>query len=361
MNQRGTRTVIVVTPSPRDKGGIASVVNALMGSTLPSRYAIRVVSTVSGSGIMRHLRGWGGVARACGLIASTPGAIVHVHMSYGMSFWRKAVVVFAARVFRRPSIVHLHGSRFHSWVASGGPVRRVGVRSTFRGCTMVVVLSESWARRVEAFSGRRDCVVLPNPVAIPDSPTSGADSRCVVFSGRLGERKGVYELVDAIRLLQTDGVDAHWLLAGDGDIDTVRAAVRELPVPSLVEVPGWLDHGELVLRIGSSQVFCLPSTDEGVPIAMLEAMAAGLVCVVTPVGGIPEVIVDGENGLLVPPRDSTALAQALRMALDEPELARMLGSRARSTVEKRYAVERVADRVDELYKQISSVESHRRA
>lgn len=355
MNERSSPHVIMVTPSPEDKGGIASVVTALMGSELSRRNTITVVSTVSGSGVLRHVRGWSGVLRACWLTASDPDALVHVHMSYGMSFWRKSAVLLTARIFHRPSILHLHGSRFHTWAADGGPIRRWCVKRAFSLCTVVVVLSRSWAQRVEEFSGRSDAVVVANPVAVPGELTTGASSGRVVFSGRLGERKGVYELVEAIGILQASGCDARWLIAGDGEVDEVRDAVRMLPYPDLVEVPGWMAHDELVSQIGRSQVFCLPSTDEGVPIAMLEAMAAGLVCVVTPVGGIPEVVVDGDNGLIVAPRDAQALARVLRRALEEPDLSRGLGMNARATVEKRYAVERVAEQVDVLYREISGV------
>jgi len=342
-------TVIIVAPSLSDPGGIASVVSAYMASDLPDRRSVQVVETVRGRGVRRHVRGWLGVVRALWAIAEERSCLVHVHMSFGGSFWRKAAIIAWAKLLRRPALLHLHGSRFHTWATSGTAVRRMAVRRVFGMADCVVVLSRSWAERVSGFAGRDDAVVLPNPALVPERASSGRDGGPVVFLGRLGERKGIYELVEAIRALQEEGVGVQWVLAGDGDVESVSSLVAGLPHPASVSVPGWLGARETTALLDRASVFCLPSTDEGVPMALLEAMAYGLACVVTPVGGIPEVIVDGQNGVLVPVRNADALAEGLRSVLLDAPARLAMGDRARETVISRYAVDKVVDELDRLY------------
>ena len=346
--------VIMVSPGIAEKGGISSVVRSLTDSELATRWRIRQIDTVRGAGLSRHVHGAVGVVRAVCAIALTPAAIVHVHMSYGGSFWRKAVVLAAARALGRGSVLHLHGSRFHTWVGSGWPIRARAVRRVFAWPQAVVVLSESWASRVREFSGRDDCVIVPNPVTIPVGLSSGVGGNRVVFFGRLGERKGIYDLLAAIGSLQSRGVRATWLLAGDGDVERVRSLAAALPHPQEVSVPGWMNHADVTRALSEASVFCLPSTDEGVPIALLEAMAYGLACVVTPVGGIPEVIRDGENGVVVAVGDVDSLAEALERVLLEGDYALRLARGARATVESRYAVDIAVGAVDEIYRRLST-------
>jgi glycosyltransferase involved in cell wall biosynthesis len=168
----------------------------------------------------------------------------------------------------------------------------------------------------------------------------------------LGERKGIYELVEAIRSLQAAGVDAEWVLAGDGDVEAVRELSAGLPAPEKVSVPGWLGREETATLLSKASVFCLPSTDEGVPMALLEAMAYGLACVVTPVGGIPEVVVDGQNGVLVPARNADALAEGLKSVLLDAPRRIAMGDRARQTVAARYAVDGVVEAIERLYRSL---------
>jgi len=344
-----------VTPSLADRGGIASVVSTYAESELADRFRLVVCETVRGAGIGRVARGTVGVVRAALKVAVTPGCVVHVHMSAGGSFWRKSVVLWTAHLLGRRSVLHLHGSRFHVWAIGGSRARAGAVRRVFSWPDAVIVLSESWRERVCSFSRRCDGVVVPNPVPIPKDPSPAVGTKSVVFLGRLGERKGVYELVGAIHALSERGIDATWTIAGDGEVEQVRQLVESHGLSGRVSVPGWVGRQEVAELLRTHGVFCLPSTDEGLPIALLEAMASGLACVVTPVGGIPELVKDGENGVVVSPRDESDLVQGLGRVLEDSAMAERLGSQARSDVRSRYAVDRVVELLSELYGRLDCV------
>ncbi|WP_373159559.1 glycosyltransferase family 4 protein [Mycobacterium marinum] len=143
-------------------------------------------------------------------------------------------------------------------------------------------------------------------------------------------RKGSYDLIDAVAALD-ETVRNRLLatLAGDGDVDQVRAAVAKAGLGETIDVVGWLDpmaRDELLCR---AQIFVLPSRNEGLPMALLEAMANGLAPVTTTAGSIGEVVTDGVNGLLVGPAHADQLAHALGALVTDENLRARLGGAAR--------------------------------
>lgn len=342
--------MVHIGPRIDGQGGIASVLRAYASSCLAEDYDLWFVGTVGAGSLLRRCGdSVTGVTRALIAVASPTRPLVHVHVSMRGSLMRKAPVVLVARLLGRRVVLHVHGSDFHHYAEGGTWFRRWAVRRTFKAATSVVVLSPEWSERVESFAGLSDAVVIQNPVEIPALVSRRVSPPEVLFLGRLGARKGIPQLLEAIAALQTRGVEASYVLAGDGEVEETRAAVGRLPLPRQVEVPGWLGEAEVEELLGKASIFCLPSFDEGQPVALLQAMAHGLCCVTTPVGGIPDTVVEGEDALLVPPGDSPALVEALQRVIDDRALRERLGLAARAHAIAAYDRERVVERVEALY------------
>lgn len=165
--------------------------------------------------------------------------------------------------------------------------------------------------------------------------TRGADGRQTVralFLGRLGKRKGCYDLIEAIAMLPPRQRERlRVVLAGDGDVEGVAASAARAGISHLVDFPGWIDPQARAGLLAGADMVLLPSHEEGLPMAVLEGMAAGRLVITTPVGGIPEVVTDGRNGLLVEPGAVSALSEALGRAIDDAELRHRLGEAAART------------------------------
>jgi len=348
------RRVVHVGPAIGAQGGISSVLRVLHDSAEFPGYSVRFEATVARSG--GALAPVAGGLRTVGIglrALLSPRSIYHLHVASRGSFYRKALVYYAARVRGHATVIHLHGGKFHLFVRDAGPFTRRLVRSVFSNADEVVVLSPEWRERVAAFSGREGAAVVPNPVVIPATATR-ANADTVVFLGRLSQVKGTADLIEAVGLVQQAGNTAtRWVLAGDGDASEFQAAVSRLPRPEAVEMPGWLSRERVAELLSGARVFCLPSHDEGKPVALLEAMAYGLACVATPVGGVPDVVVDGRNGVLVPPGDPVALAGALTRCLGDEDLRGRLGAAARETVRESYAVDVVAGTLSGIYERVA--------
>lgn len=183
------------------------------------------------------------------------------------------------------------------------------------------------------------------PAPLPDGDP------VVVLPARLLWDKGVAEFVEAARLLRARGVKARLVLVGGPDeenptsVPTAQLAAWEREGT----VEWWGARDDMPAVLASASIVCLPSYREGLPKALLEGAAAGRALVAADVPGCREVVRPGENGLLAPARDSSALADALAQVLTDPARMREMGKRAREIAEAEFGVERVVAATVEVY------------
>jgi len=161
----------------------------------------------------------------------------------------------------------------------------------------------------------------------------------VGYIGRLKEEKGILTFVEAIPKVLEAHDDATFLILGEGALENrIRSYVRTNGLDGQVKLAGWIPHGELPGYLHRMKLLALPSYNEGLPNVMLESMACGTPVIVTPVGSIPDVVVDGENGFLIDDNSSTALAERITEALQRPQLQR-IAVNARKLVETEFRYE----------------------
>jgi glycosyltransferase involved in cell wall biosynthesis len=162
--------------------------------------------------------------------------------------------------------------------------------------------------------------------------------------------KGHRELFTAMAELRPQ-YPLHALIVGGGRREPeVRKLAADLGLGEVVHFLG--NRRDIPDLLHALDIFVLPSHSEGVSLALLEAMAAGLPVIVTEVGGLPEVVTDGENGLLIPVGDAEALARALRRLLAEPNWARQLGENARRRVRDHFSLDRLGRQINEIYEEL---------
>jgi glycosyltransferase involved in cell wall biosynthesis len=289
------------------------------------------------------------------VIAEEGPALIHTHL-FPADAWGRAAALLAGV----PAVSTAHSSDpwrgWHQRLADG-----ILSRLTER----VVAVSEGVARsrrereRVPAatlttipngidldrFDARRDVGPLRAALGLPDGV------RTVGIVGRLHPAKGHPELFEAVRQLLEGGLRLAVLAVGDGELrGELEGLARRLGLEGAVRFLGRRDDVAELLNV--LDVYAMPSRWEGLPISLLEAMAASRPIVASAVGGIPEVITHGETGLLVPPGDPHALAAAVRRLLEAPEEARRMGEAARRAVRARFDVATMARRYEGLYEEV---------
>jgi glycosyltransferase involved in cell wall biosynthesis len=197
----------------------------------------------------------------------------------------------------------------------------------------------------------------------PATPPPGANGTLRVLGvGRLVEKKGFDVLVEACGVLSRRGVRFEAAIVGQDDrhADEVRRRIAGLGLDEKVRLPGPMSQKELLGEYRRASALCmpcrvLPADRDGIPNVLVEAMAAGAPVVATAVSGIPELVDDGVNGLLVPPDEPEALADALLRLHSDPALAGRLGEAARETVRDRFDGERLARDLAGLFEQAMAI------
>jgi glycosyltransferase involved in cell wall biosynthesis len=228
--------------------------------------------------------------------------------------------------------------RFHKRLAS----RRLAAH---------VAVGERAARMTEEIVGLPVGSVRTIHNGVPIDP-AGRRSRelpgpVVGAVGRIAPQKGFDVFVRALASL--DGVTG--VIVGDGaERESVETLAATLGASERVLIEGW--HDDARSYLSTFDVYCLPSRFEGFPLAVVEAMLAGLPIVACDVGSVSEAIRNGETGLLVPPEDPVALAAAIRTLLEDRELAERLGAHARTLARQRFTAERMAHAYEDLYEEI---------
>jgi glycosyltransferase involved in cell wall biosynthesis len=356
--------VLMLGTKPGGRGGIASVVGTLRDAGLFEREGVLFIAThVNGTGrakLVLALRSLWQTAALCSLRAP---AIVHVHGGSGVSFARKSLLLALGRMAGARTVFHLHGGAFDQFAtARAGPLLQRWIRHTLEASSCVIALSPAWARFIRAFAPGAQVEVVPNAVSLPRlnwsaHPGHQAHVHRILFLGRVHQPKGVGDLLDACARLAPRYPHLRLVLAGEGDLDWARARAESLGIMGQVDLPGWLDPDARAAQLARASLFCLPSWAEGVPMALLEAMAAGRPVVVSAVGGMVDVVRDGIDGVLAPPRDAAALAAAIERVLLDPALGARLAHAARARIEQDYSTDTMCRRLAAIYARLTDDEA----
>jgi glycosyltransferase involved in cell wall biosynthesis/GT2 family glycosyltransferase len=343
----------VLQVGPDVRGGMTTVMRGLLDSPLGERYRLEMLATHRGPGPARRLAVF---AAALAGIAwwslRGRGRIVHVHSTVRGSMYRKALCVLLAKALGRRVVLHVHSGP-GDVLATRERLGRLSValfRAMFRRADAVLAVSAASAEALEGGYGVEGIVVVPNAAPLPAKPprrSAEEDPLVLYLGGFANPVKGGNELLAALAREEAEGLGA--VLAGPGELPPegprLQAAGRRL------QWRGWLEDGEKEELLREAPIFVLPSTSEGLPMALLEAMSYEMGIVATTVGGVPDVLADGEEALLVPPGDPAALAAALARLAAEPALRLRLGAAAAERA-RRLGSEQVADRLDRIYREL---------
>ena len=347
------KRIVMLATHPDTRGGISAVINVYREAGLFARFPIFAIAThCDGSHFAKFRIAWLAMLRFLLELALGRIGLLHVHVSSRASFWRKCLFLVPSYFLGIPAIVHLHGSEFASFYeVECGPVRKRLVRWVFDRASCVVVLSETWKRWVTGISTNTHIEVLYNPVLVQEKAQDYCerDYGSLLFLGRLGKRKGTYDLLDAVAMLRSSYPMLRVVLAGDGQLEQLATRARELGLGDCVTIKGWVGGDEKKALLQKAWLYVLPSYNEGLPMSVLEAMAAALPVIATTVGGIPEAVRDGSEGFLVRPGDIRALAEKLGSLLDDKEMCHEMGRAAWSRALSTFSTKAVIPRLEGIY------------
>lgn len=332
------------------RGGMLPLLAALTGQFLrqPARFLRALGTTLSLSRrsdkpLAKHLVCFAEACVASGWIRRDGASHIHAHFGTNSA----EVAMLASLLSGVPYSFTVHGPEEFDHPEG----LRLGEK--IRHAVGVVAISSYGRSQLYRWAAPRDwgkvsVVHCGLDAAFLQEPTTGSpEATTLVCVGRLSEQKGQLLLLDALRQVLELGHACRLVLAGDGELrEDIEARIRELGLQQHVVITGWIDSARVKQEILAARALVLPSFAEGLPVVIMEALALARPVVTTYVAGIPELVVDGECGWLVPAGDADALAQAMADCLGRSgEALQAMGQRGRQRVLQRHDIATEAARL----------------
>lgn len=355
--QRPT-TVLLLGPSLSAISGVSTHLNLLLGSRLAQDFDLEHFQVGSegrqetrNSRLARYLLS----PLHLGLRLLRGAAVVHINTSLNKAFWRDLAYLLVAKLCGARVLYQVHGGALPKAFAPT-PLAAWALRKVLQLPDAVVVLAKSELDAYTEFVPGQRVLALPNGV---DCSPYGrlmrlpAPSRLplrLLYLGRLDRAKGLYESVCGFWLARRRGVAARLTIAGEGpEMERLREFVHNLRLDADVIFIGPVFGEDKLEMFSNADVLLLPSYAEGLPYALLEAMAAGVPAITTPVGAIPDVVQDGVHGCLVPVRRAKAIGRCITQLAEHRDQLAAMSNACRRRIVSRYSSERVAEDFARLY------------
>ena len=216
-----------------------------------------------------------------------------------------------------------------------------------------MVLSNYWKKVVDEKFHLGDRIkVVYNPCPTITSPQIYDKTKSILYAGTINQRKGYVDLIRAFAKVAPQHPDWKITLSGKGEIEQARTLAKELGIEGQVELLGWVNGESKDKAFKKSSVFCLPSYAEGFPMAVLDAWAYGLPVVTTPVGGITDVAIDGENMLLFQPGDINTLSKKLEQIINDEVLRSKLMVSSKKMAAEKFNLNTINSQIAGIYKSL---------
>lgn len=349
-NKNSNLKILLIGPDADAKGGISasiSLINRSLKEHGVSVFKLATVNPDSGAPIRLIIFVKSILLAFWKLMYFRPN-IAHIHMASRGSFLRKSIICLLCLAFKTPYIIHLHGGGFRDFYQGLSRLPKLYLRFIFKKSSCTITLSSFWSEWVKTEFNPRCVVVVPNGVhdISFQSEERSKSAPTVLFLGLLGKNKGTDTLIEAMRKVAYRKPDAVLELCGNGDIAHYKEQARGIPN---VKFLGWINTNEKIAALERARVYCLPSWKEGLPFSILEAMSAGLPVISTPVGSIPEAVINGVNGFLVQPGDVDGLSDAILEVLSNSDLAQKMGAAGHKIQKERFSIPAMTEGCFEAY------------
>lgn len=282
--------------------------------------------------------------------------ILHLHTAADGSFWRKAQIAKLGKFFCRKIVLHVHASRFKDFYSESSPKKQVWICDILRMADVLIVLSNSWKEWFVSIGVPADkIVVLHNITSFPCEMSSAKvdDGKIhYLFMGEIGPRKGIFDVLRGLANHREELVGKIELrIGGNHNESDLKKFIKDGNLEDLVVFEGWVGGEKKIRLLNWADVFILPSFNEGLPISILEAMSYSHPIISTPVGGIPEIVETGVNGVIVNPGDDDAIVAAMKKYIGNVELIKKEGAESLRRVST-YLPDYVMNHLKRLYESL---------
>lgn len=342
--------VLIIATSRKTRGGITSVIRAHETGKLWKKFYCKWIETHRDGNNIRKL--WYlGIALIKYTCLLPFYDIIHIHIATTQSAKRKQLFFYLAKWLKKKTILHFHPSNEKFLFE---PYNQTLYRKLFSQANLVLVLSEQWKRWIKEALGLTEHIeVLYNPCPIVNK-REDIREKSILFAGTIIPRKGYETLLRGFALIASKYPKWKITFAGNGEIEKAKKIAKELQIETQVVFLGWVSGEKKDQAFQKASIYCLASDGEGFPMGVLDAWAYGIPCVVTPVGGIPDIVINEENGLIFQVGNETELAKQLEKLITDDILYEKLAKASNDLAHTVFNVSTINKQLENIYLKLNS-------
>lgn len=357
---------------PPPMSGIGTYYQTLLGSSLPNHISLQFIDTSSRRRPGAKTGSWsfsnlvsaiGDCFRFTKAVVVHRPEICHIATAFGLSFVKHSVCVAISRLLGSKILLHPHCS-FYFLYERQGKGWQWFVRKVVGLCHGVVILSSEWNKLKEVVP---DCQLyfLPNAINIADYVDAGrekaeskSDKHClhVLYLGHIGKEKGSFDLLSAAKTVLKLKYDVVFEFVGQeqavGEINQLTAQIVDAGLEQNIRIKPAVAGAEKIKLFRSADIFVYPSYHEGMPMAVIEALACGLPIIATRVGGIPDLVFPGVNGLLVSAGQPDHLANAIQQLVVNSQMRHSMQAGSFRLALENFDIEKLVLRLLNIYRTV---------
>lgn len=345
--------VLIIGPDKCAKGGIATVINnfytGFSDKLIKTHYLFSWKESGNINNIITFIYC---IVKLPYLLIKYNIKVVHIHVAQGGSFYRKSIFSIISKMMGKKVIFHIHASQFDKFYEKNCSIVKKIIKILLNISDLIVVLSEEWKMIIETISERNDILVVENAVTVHENNKYNNNGKNITFFGRIGYRKGIYDLLDICECIFRKYPEYKLIICGDGEIESAQEIIKTKNLNSNVVIKGWVNGYEKEDILRETIINILPSYNEGMPMAILETMGYGIPNISTNVGGIGKVVIDNYNGYIINPGDKNALLEKINNMIGDSEKRRKLSENSFITIKEQYDIDVYFSKWKKIYTSI---------
>lgn len=318
----------------KTRGGITTLTSAILNSALKHDYDFIYLASQAEDfrKFRKVLLALYAVTRFIAVCLLKRPSLVYIHVGSNASLYRESAFILLARLLGRPVLSHFHAGDIDNYYPQQPRLGKDFIRMAIGLSDAVIAVSQESARQLRQFVGASNILTIPNSIDTsafsPGRKAGKGEAVRLLFVGAVGKLKGEEDLISALAILKASDLNLTVSFLGYG-ADSLAERCEELDITGLIDHLGPVSMDQRIAFFEQADIFVLPTYAEAMPISLIEAMAAGLAIISTPVGGIPELVEDGREALLAPVGDVEVLAEKIALLVTNEEARTAVGRNAR--------------------------------
>ena len=339
--------VLMIGPARSVNGGISGVVNNYYSAGLNKQIDLTYIGTMEdGSKIRKLLVAVKALMKYVTVVSKCD--IVHVNMASDVSIYRKMIFIQIASLCKKKIIIHQHGGHIEEfYYKKCNDSQRKRIQKILNKAHKMLVIAPYLKDIFADIINEEKIVVFPDAIKIPETCEKDYSKQKILFLGRLCKEKGIGELIDAVSELRKSYPELQLYLGGSW-VDEELKEKADSHSDWICQL-GWIDKEKKEKYLKECNIFALPSYFEGQSVALLEGMVYGCACVASDVGGIPQMLIHEETGLLVPVKDVKGIQDAIGELLADTKLQKTYGMAAREKIKKEFNLDTNVKELVQIY------------